>query len=102
MAQAWVASWAGVVHPVTAMDRPVQVTLDPEQRRSARRRAAEQGVTLSVYIARLIAADLESWTPDTGAPAVIPMATETPPDHAGMYIGEAVAARMARPHEPEP
>jgi hypothetical protein len=84
------------------MDRPVQVTLDPEQRRDARRRAAEQGVTLSAYIASLVAADLEMWTPDTGAPAVIPMAVDAPPDHTGTYIGEAVAARMAKSNEPAP
>lgn len=89
-----------VVHPVTAMDRPVQVLLDPEQRRRARRRAAEQGVTLSDYIAALVATDLESWTPDVDAPAAIPIATDNPPDHEGMYIGEAVAARMNKADSP--
>jgi hypothetical protein len=82
------------------MDRPVQVLLDLEQRRRARRRAAEQGFTLSDYIARLVAIDLESWTPDAGAPAVIPTATDTTPDHEGTYIGEAVAARMNKPNPP--
>jgi hypothetical protein len=91
----------GVVHPVNAMDRPVQILLDPEQRRRARRRAAEQGVTLSDYIARLVEADLESWTPDASAPAVIPITTDNPPDHEGTYIGEAVAMRMNKPTPPE-
>lgn len=83
------------------MDQPVQVALDPEQRRQARRRAAEQGLTLSDYIAGLVAADLEAWTPEPDAPAIIPISTDTPPDHEGTYIGEAVAARMNKPHEPE-
>ena len=83
------------------MDRPVQVLLGPEQRRSARRRAAEQGLTLSDYIARLVATDLESWTPEAGAPAVIPTSTDTAPDHDGTYIGEAVAARMNKPAPPD-
>ena len=82
------------------MDQPVQVTLDPEQRRQARRRAAEQGLTLSDYIAGLVAADLEARTPKPEAPAVIPISTDTPPDHEGTYIGEAVAARMNKPDEP--
>ena len=85
------------------MDRPVQVMLDPEQRRRARRRAAVQGLTLSEYITRLIADDLEGWTPDAGAPAVSrttdSRATDVPPHH-GMHIGEAVAARMNKTDRP--
>lgn len=84
------------------MDRPVQVLLDPEQRRRARRRAAERGSTLSDYIASLVAADLETWVPKRGAPAIIPIGADLPTDHEGTYIGEAVAARMAKPPEPEP
>lgn len=83
-----------MVHPVNAMDRPVQVLLDPEQRRRARRRAAEQGRTLSEYIASLVSADLDAWTPEQGATAIIPIQAELPTDHEGTYIGEAVAARM--------
>ncbi len=83
------------------MDRPVQVILDPEQRRRARRRAAEQGLTLSDYIAGLIATDLESWVPEPGAPAIIPIGADLPTDHHGPYIGEAVAARMNKPPERE-
>ena len=81
------------------MDRPVQVTLDREQRRRARRRAAEQGLTLSDYVAGLIADDLGSWTPERGAPAIIPIGADLPTDHRGTYIGEAVAARMNKPSE---
>ena len=79
------------------MDRAVQVMIDADERRRARRRAAVQGLTLSEYIARLIRADLESWTPDPDQPAIIPVAADSPPDHEGMYIGEAVAARMNKP-----
>ncbi len=82
------------------MDRPVQVGLDPEQRRLARRRAAAQGRTLSDYIARLVAIDLDSWTPGPRVPEVIPVEPELPPDHEGRYIGEAVAERMAKPPQP--
>ena len=78
------------------MDRPVQVELAPDQRRRARRRAAEQGLTLSAYITRLIGADLDIWTPELGAPAIIPIEADLPTDHAGTSIGEAVAARMAQ------
>ena len=81
------------------MDRPVQVELAPDQRRRARRRAAERGLTLSAYISGLVEDDLESWTPDPGAPAIIPIDAELPTDHEGTYIGEAVAARMAKPPE---
>ena len=84
------------------MDRPVQVELAPDQRRRARRRAAEQGLTLSDYIARLVAADLESWTPEPGASTIIPIGADLPTDHVGTTIGEAVAARMARPSDAEP
>lgn len=83
------------------MDQPVQVTLDGEQRRRARRRAAEQGLTLSDYIARLVEADLEGWEPAGDRPAQVPVsdASDVPPHH-GTYIGEAVAARMNKPPEP--
>lgn len=89
----------GAVHPVTTMDRPVQVTIDADQRRRARRRAAEQGLTLSAYVATLIEADLETWVPDAERPAGIPVDDGTGadlPDHDGMNIGEAVAARMKK------
>ena len=82
------------------MGRPVQVLLDPEQRRRARRRAAEQGRSLSDYIASLVAADLEAWTPRRRAPEIIPIEVDLPTDHEGTYIGEAVAARMAKTPEP--
>ncbi len=84
------------------MDQPVQISLGLELRRRARRRAAEAGLTLSDYIAGLIAADLETWVPEPGAPAVIPVATDNPPDHLGTYIGEAVAARMNRTPDADP
>jgi hypothetical protein len=85
------------------MNRPVQVMLDPEQRRRARRRAAEQGLTLSDYIGRLVHDDLESWTPDPDTPAIITIAdgpTTDVPAHRGTYIGEAVAARMNKTDAP--
>ncbi len=83
-----------VVHPVNAMDRPEQVSLDPEQRRRARQRAAERGLTLSAYIVRLIDDDLVAWVRERGAPRLVPIEVDLPSDHEGTYIGEAVAARM--------
>ena len=82
------------------MARYVHVALDGGQRRRARRRAAEQGLTLSEYVSRLIESDLASWTPEPGAPAIIRIEADLPPDHRGTYIGEAVAARMNKPVEP--
>jgi hypothetical protein len=82
------------------MDRPVQVILDSEQRRRARRRAAEQGLTLSGYIVGLVDADLDSWVAVSGAPATIVRSDDDAPHHAGTYIGEAVAARMNKRPDP--
>jgi hypothetical protein len=82
------------------MDRALQVMIDAEERRRARRRAAEQGLTLSDYIARLVRADLEAWRADPDQPAVIPMVADEPAHHDNMNIGEAVAARMNKPPEP--
>ena len=97
-----VVGQAGLVHADPAMDRAVQVMIDQEERRRARKRAAEQGLTLHEYIARLVRADLESWR-SGASPASIPAAdapdTASLPDHDGMYIGEAVAARMNKPAE---
>ena len=82
------------------MDRAVQVMIDANERRRARRRAAEHGITLSEYLARLIRADLDDRTPDPDAPASIGVAEASGiPAHEGMYIGEAVAARMNKPSE---
>jgi hypothetical protein len=79
------------------MDMPVRVTLARGRWRRARRRAAEQGLTLSDYIAELVARDLEGWAPDGDVPLRVPVSDGGyPPDHAGIYIGEAVAARMSR------
>jgi len=82
------------------MDRALQVMIDAEERRRARRRAAEQGLTLSDYIARLIRADLEAWRADPDQPPIIPIVADEAPHHDDMNIGEAVAARMNKPPEP--
>jgi hypothetical protein len=83
------------------MNRAVQVMIDADERRRARRRATERGLTLSEYVARLIHRDLEAWQPGPDQPAIIPVVVDPPPDHHGMNIGEAVAARMNKPPEPE-
>jgi hypothetical protein len=83
------------VHPVNTMNRPVQVMLDLEDRRRARRRAAELGVTLTEYIRRLVREDLDAWTPDSDASAIIAIEDAESGPH-NRYIGEAVAARIAK------
>jgi len=84
------------------MDRAVQVLIEPGMRRRARRRATEQGLTLSGYIARLIRADLASSLPESETPASVAMAEAADVRaHEGTYIGEAVAARMNKPPGPE-
>lgn len=81
------------------MNRPVQVTLDPDDRRQARRRAAELGITLAEYIRRLVRRDLDDWTPEGDTSAIIAVeriAGSDPATHKDQYIGEAVAARFAK------
>ena len=80
------------------MNRPVQVMFESEDRRRARRRAAELGLTLTEYVRRLVLADLDGWTPDDDTPAIIPIddSGEPIPPRKDIYIGEAVAARFAQ------
>jgi hypothetical protein len=73
-----------------------QITLSPENHRLARRRAAEQGISLAEYIRRLVDSDLREATPakvdisvifglgDSGGSDVA--------THKHRYVGEAVDA----------
>lgn len=80
------------------MNRLVQVSLDLEQRRLARRRAAELGLSLPDYMRALVQADLDAWVPSSDAIAIIPIDTSGEPmsTRRDIYIGEAVAERFAR------
>lgn len=90
-------------HAVAVMNRPVQVMLDPSDRRRARRRAAESGLTLTEYIRGLVHQDLESWVPEADPVAIIKIDDSGAPDPAiphDQSIGEAVAARLDRADHP--
>jgi hypothetical protein len=91
------------VHAVADMNRPVQVMLDPSDRRRARRRAAETGLTLAEYIRRLVRQDLESWVPEADEVAVVRIAESEASDQSTGQehsIGEAVAARLDKTDQP--
>ena len=100
-------AWQGVVrqgravHPVTTMDRPLQVILDEEDRRQARRRAAELGLSMPEYLRRLVRADLDGWQPSREPIAIIPIDDSGEPmsTRRDVSIGEAVAARFAKSQE---
>lgn len=55
------------------MDEPVQVMLAPDERRTARIRAAELGLSLPDYILRTVRLDLDGWTPALERTARIPI-----------------------------
>lgn len=77
-----------------------QISLDPEEHRLARRRAAEQGISLAAYIRRLVRDDLIepvrkkadiSVLFDLGDSGGSDVAT-----HKDQYIGEALDAMHPR------
>lgn len=77
-----------------------QISLDPEEHRLARRRAAEQGISLAAYIRRLVRDDLIepvrkkadiSVLFDLGDSGGSDIAT-----HKDQYIGEALDAMHPR------
>ncbi|MBI2895055.1 MAG: hypothetical protein HYY06_15980 [Deltaproteobacteria bacterium] len=78
-----------------------QVTLDPEEHRKARRRAAELGVSLAEYVRRLVARDLAGPQPAVPPEAVFDLGSSGVSDvarHKDEYVGAAVASgrRQAR------
>ncbi len=91
------------VHAGAAMNRHVQVMLDPSDRRRARRRAAESGITLAEYVRRLVRQDLEGWTPEADVVAAIEIDDSGGSDiatYGDRSLGEAVAARFAKTNTP--
>ena len=76
-----------------------QITLDAEAHRSAKRRAADMGISLAEYVRRLIARDLGE--PPTGAEvsAIFGLGRSDGSDvarHKDRYQGEAVDADRSR------
>jgi hypothetical protein len=82
-----------------AMSR-TQVSLDPNDHRDARRRTAEQGISLAEYIRRLVHADLARpghSTPDISS--IFGLGDSGGSDianHKHEYVGEAIEARHPR------
>jgi len=76
-----------------------QITLDPELQKTARRRAAQLGVSLAEYVRRLIARDLAEPGAAADASIVFDLGASGGADVArdkDAMIGEAIAARQSR------
>lgn len=76
-----------------------QITLYPEEHRQARRRAAEQGISLAEYIRRLVRRDLEPSQVKGDISAIFDLGDSGGSEiakHKDEYVGEAVAAERRR------
>ena len=77
-----------------------QITLSPENHRLARRRAAEQGISLAEYIRRLVDEDLrEATTAKVDISVIFGLGDSGGSDvatHKHDYVGEAVDALHPR------
>lgn len=77
-----------------------QITLDPEAHREARRRAAEQGLSLAAYIRLLVRRDLdEPVRAASDVSGMIGLADSGGSDiarHKDDYLGDAIAAEHRR------
>ena len=72
-----------------------QITLDPENHRRARRRAAELGISLAEYLRQLVARDLSPRMPATNPSRIFDLGDSGGSDvarHKDTYLGEAVGA----------
>lgn len=81
------------------MVQRTQVTLDPEQHRRARQRAAELGVSLAEYLRRLVRNDLGGDPAAGDVSAILALGDSGGSDvarHKDEYIGEAVDALHPR------
>lgn len=85
------------------MVQRTQITLDPEQHRRARERAAELGVSLAEYIRTLVHHDLSEERATYDASAIIGLGDSGGSDVARKkqeYLGDAVDARQHRHERP--
>lgn len=81
------------------MVQRTQVTLDPEQHRRARQRAAELGVSLAEYLRRLVRNDLGGDPSAGDVSAILALGDSGGSDvarHKDEYIGEALDALHPR------
>ena len=77
-----------------------QITLDPEDHRQARRRAAEQGISLAEYVRRLVHEDLSGDAPPKADVSILfglgDSGGSDIANHKDAYVGEAIGARKLR------
>lgn len=82
------------------MTTRTQITLEPELRRQAHRRAADQGISFAEYVRRLLRRDLEEPArPKADISEIFGLGDSGGSDvanHKHEYIGEAIAARKLR------
>ena len=81
------------------MVQRTQITLDPQQHRRARQRAAELGVSLAEYVRGLVRRDLGEDEPPADVSAILALGDSGGSDvarHKDDYIGEAVDALHPR------
>jgi len=78
----------------------MQITIEPELRRQAHRRAADQGISFAEYVRRLLRRDLEEPPrPKADISAIFGLGDSGGSDitnYKHEYIGEAIAARKLR------
>lgn len=82
------------------MTSRTQITIEPDLRRKAHRRAADQGISFAEYVRRLLRRDLASPSePKADISAIFGLGDSGGSDvanHKDEYIGEAIAARKLR------
>lgn len=81
------------------MVQRTQITLNPQQHRRARQRAAELGVSLAEYVRGLVRRDLGEDEPRGDVSAILALGDSGDSDvarHKDDYIGEAVEALHPR------
>ena len=82
------------------MTTRTQITIEPELRHRAHRRAADQGISFAEYVRRLLRRDLEEPPrPKAAISAIFGLGDSGGSDianHKDEYIGEAIAARKLR------
>ncbi len=82
------------------MTTRTQITIEPELRRRAHRRAADQGISFAEYVRRLLRRDLEEPPrPKADISSIFGLGNSGGSDianHKDEYIGEAIAARKLR------
>ena len=77
------------------MMQRTQITLEPAEHRRARRRAAEQGISLAEYIRRLVREDLSEPRPRVAIDEIFDLGDSRASDvaqHKDAYVGEAIGA----------